>query len=145
MNEPMSIRRRELFDTWRDTAEAITAVIPDMSVSICDSGEASIYPAIISDITGAHFDIAPDTFKWIQRSNNVFYAWHYGGSSVVENVEALGEAWGIPTFGTEVGCTEFESAAGLNVSHLYWHCERLLGPASVGFLRWPGSAETSDW
>ena len=32
MNEPMSLRRRWMFDTWRACAEAITKCIPDMSV-----------------------------------------------------------------------------------------------------------------
>ena len=39
MNEPVTIRRKELFETWRDIAEAVNNVIPDLSVSITDTGE----------------------------------------------------------------------------------------------------------
>ena len=39
LNEPMSIWRGIMYDTWRAAAEAINAVIPDMSVSIQDTAE----------------------------------------------------------------------------------------------------------
>ena len=39
MNEPVTIRRKELFETWKDIAEAVNNVIPDLSVSITDTGE----------------------------------------------------------------------------------------------------------
>merc|ERR1719333_518164 len=50
MNEPMSIRRKWMFDTWKACADAIHEVIPDMSVSVADVGEASILPAWVTDI-----------------------------------------------------------------------------------------------
>ena len=48
MNEPMTIDRPNMFDTWKACADAITQIIPDMSVSICDIGEGSILPAWVS-------------------------------------------------------------------------------------------------
>jgi hypothetical protein len=39
MNEPMTIHRKAMFDCWRECAEAINKIVPDMSVSICDVGE----------------------------------------------------------------------------------------------------------
>lgn len=49
MNEPMTIRRRAMYDAWKDAAEAIMQVIPDMSVAICDIGEGAIIPAWVGE------------------------------------------------------------------------------------------------
>ena len=73
MNEPMTIRRKEAFNTWRACAEAINEVIPDMSVSICDVGEGPVIPSWIVDLVGADVLIDGDTIDWIKASNNVFY------------------------------------------------------------------------
>jgi hypothetical protein len=35
MNEPMTIWREQAFDTWREAGQAITAVVPDMGISVC--------------------------------------------------------------------------------------------------------------
>merc|ERR1712216_846653 len=62
MNEPMSIRRRWMFDTWRACAEAINKVVPDMSVMLADTGEGVIIPAWVTKYTPfSHFDISSDT------------------------------------------------------------------------------------
>ena len=37
-NEPMTLKRRELYQTWQAAAEAINGVIPDMSVALSDTG-----------------------------------------------------------------------------------------------------------
>ena len=29
--------------------------------------------------------------------------------------------WGIPTFGTELGCDQFDAARAAGISHSYWH------------------------
>ena len=50
MNEPMTIRRKDAFNTWRACAEAINEVIPDMSVSICDVGEGPVIPSWVVKI-----------------------------------------------------------------------------------------------
>jgi len=121
MNEPMSIRRRVMFDTWRVVAEAINQVVPDMSVSISDVGEGSILPAWITELTGGYEGIAPDTVEWIKQSENVFYAWHYGAiPQNIENMQALSKEWNVPTFGTETNCPVFDAAAQANISHSYW-------------------------
>jgi len=122
MNEPMSIRRRWMFDTWRAAAEAITAVVPDMSVSICDVGEGSILPAWLTELTGGAEDIAHDTLEWLKESNNIFYAWHYGTlPEAVSNMQAISRAWDVPSFASETGCSQFDAAAAANISHSYWH------------------------
>ena len=51
-NEPMTIRRKWMFDAWKASAEAIVQVIPDASVSIADVGEGSVLPAWITKLTG---------------------------------------------------------------------------------------------
>ena len=122
MNEPMSIRRRWMFDTWRAVAEAINQVVPDMSVSISDVGEASILPAWITELTRGYEGIAPDTVEWIKQSKNVFYAWHYGVvPENIKNMQALSKEWNVPTFGTELNCGMFDAAALANISHSNWH------------------------
>ena len=37
----------------------------------------------------------------------------------------------VPTFGTELGCDQFDAAAAANISHSYWHysCYCDTGPA----------------
>ena len=44
MNEPMTIYRKHAFNTWRATTEAVTAVIPDIAVAACDTGEGAFMP-----------------------------------------------------------------------------------------------------
>eukprot|EP00940_MAST-03C_sp_MAST-3C-sp2_P001949 g1949.t1 len=122
MNEPMTIHRRWAFDTWRAISEAVTAVVPDMSVSVCDVGEWSGVPAWVVDLTGGFEDISSETEDWIKASNNTFYAWHYGTvPKNIDNMRAISKRWDIPTFGTELGCDQFAAAKAANISHSYWH------------------------
>mmetsp|Transcript_110357 Transcript_110357/g.213717 ORF Transcript_110357/g.213717 Transcript_110357/m.213717 type:complete len:449 (-) Transcript_110357:123-1469(-) len=122
MNEPMSIRRRWMFDTWRACAEAINGVIPDMSVSIADVGEGSVLPSWVSKFTGGDEDISKETVDWIKNANTVFYAWHYGDIPTdINNMKALSKEWNVPTFGTELGCSHWDAAKAANISHSYWH------------------------
>eukprot|EP00929_Paragymnodinium_shiwhaense_P108800 TRINITY_DN75136_c0_g1_i1.p1 TRINITY_DN75136_c0_g1~~TRINITY_DN75136_c0_g1_i1.p1 ORF type:complete len:443 (-),score=48.15 TRINITY_DN75136_c0_g1_i1:99-1427(-) len=122
MNEPMSIRRNYMFETWQACTEAITTVIPDMSVSVADVGEASILPAWITEITGGTIAIPSDIVKWMKASNNVFYAWHYGDPiKSIKNMQEISSAWNMPTFGTETGCDLFDAALSAGISASYWH------------------------
>jgi hypothetical protein len=122
MNEPMSIHRRWMFDTWRACAEAIVEVVPDMAVSICDTGEGSVLPAWISTLTGGAEDISRETMAWIKSTNSAFYAWHYGSTpDNIRNMQAISKEWNVPTFATETGCDQFDAAAAANISHSYWH------------------------
>jgi hypothetical protein len=77
MNEPMSISRRRMFDTWRAAAEAINSVVPDMSVAICDVGEGAVIPAWITQFFGGAEDMSYATLEWIKHSSTLFYAWHW--------------------------------------------------------------------
>lgn len=127
MNEPMTIRRTDAFDTWRAAGEAITGVIPDMSVSVSDTGEGLLLPDWLVNVTGGGGLISAPTLDWIKTSGNVFLAWHWYGlpstpQEAVADAEALGTAWGVPTFATEFGdCSAWREFEAANVSRLYWH------------------------
>eukprot|EP00035_Acanthoeca_spectabilis_P019869 m.429993 g.429993 ORF g.429993 m.429993 type:complete len:452 (-) comp17104_c0_seq1:443-1798(-) len=127
MNEPMTIIRNEAFDTWRACAEAINAVIPDMSVAICDTGEGAVLPAWVDKVIGGGIAIDPATVAWIKQATTLFYAWHWYGDpknvdDAVKNVQAIGSEWNVPTFATEFGsCEAWTAAEQANISHLYWH------------------------
>lgn len=53
MNEPMSINRMDLYESWRAAAEAIHAIISDMSVSLTEIGEAAEIPDWMTKWIGA--------------------------------------------------------------------------------------------
>jgi hypothetical protein len=126
MNEPMTIRRTAMYDTWRAAGEAIMSVIPDMSVSLCDTGEGAVIPDWLATID-AGFLLTPSTEQWIVESNNLYYAWHWYGSpadpeDAVKNVQAIGKSWNVPTFLTEfMDCGAWQAAAAANISYSYWH------------------------
>lgn len=119
MNEPMSIKRKWMFDTWREISDAVLKIIPDVSVSIADVGEWSGFPKWITELTGGFEDISSETEAWIKSSENAFYAWHYG--TTLKNVLEISEKWNVPTFGTELSCGQFAYAKAANISHSYWH------------------------
>ena len=122
MNEPMTLRRTSMFDTWVECAKTITQIIPDASVAIADIGEGSVLPAWITDLTGGFELISAEAEDYIKNSNNTFYAWHYGDVPAdIENMQAISKNWDIPTFGTELGCDHFAAAKAANMSHSYWH------------------------
>lgn len=122
-NEPMTIHRKAYMDTWKAAADAIHAIVPDASVAICDIGEDALIPDWVTKYMGIGFVISKDTLAWIKSGTaNVFYAWHYGiAKQSVENMQAISKKWRIPSFGTELGCDQFEAAKAANISHSYWH------------------------
>ncbi|CAM9454424.1 unnamed protein product, partial [Ectocarpus fasciculatus] len=126
LNEPMTIRRGSMFDTWRACAETITAVIPDMSVSLADVGEGAVFPSFITE-RSPWFAISDETSEWIAASSNVFYAWHWYGSPsdpkvAVNNALAIGSSWNVPTFLTEfMSCDILNAAFNEGISYSYWH------------------------
>jgi hypothetical protein len=126
MNEPMTIKRDKYYETWRACAEAINAVVPDMSVALCDVGEGAVLPSWVSLIDGG-VDISADTVEWIKKSGTLFYAWHWYGTpkkaaDAVTNVQELGKKWDIPTFATEFfSCDAWLAAKAAGISHTYWH------------------------
>ncbi len=77
MNEPMTIWRPDAFDTYREAGQAVNAVIPDMSVSICDIAEGVVIPDWVIHIAGGSELINADTLHWIKTAGTVFYAWHW--------------------------------------------------------------------
>jgi len=127
MNEPVTIRRKELFETWKDIAEAVNNIIPDLSVSITDTGEGPVLPWYVTDLIGAGIDIEEPTVEWIKHSNTLYYAWHYYGmpkdaGEAVENVQAISKDWNVPTFLTEfMSCSAWKAATKANISFSYWH------------------------
>merc|ERR1711916_250255 len=122
-----TIRRRDMFDTWRACAEAINAVVPDMAVSFADVGESALLPSWISHFGGAGVFIDHDTVEWIKQSTTAFYSWHWYGNpksatDAAKNAQAIGDAWNVPTFATEFGsCDAWRAATAANISHTYWH------------------------
>jgi hypothetical protein len=127
-NEPMSIRRGAMYDTWRAAAEAINAIIPDMSVSVSDTGEGTLMPAVVTKYLGlANLDIKADTVEWMKSSETLFYAWHWYGApsdpaAAVKNAQAKGKEWNMPTFATEfMDCGAWTAAESAGISHSYWH------------------------
>jgi len=127
MNEPITIRRREAFNTWRACAEAIHEIIPDMSVSLCDTGEGSIIPSWIIEIGGGDILIDDGTMEWIRSSNYLFYAFHYSHTpkdpqNAINNALALQADWNVPSFQTESGnCDAYNACVDANISYAYWH------------------------
>jgi hypothetical protein len=126
MNEPMTLARGDAFDTWREAGEAISEIIPDMSVSVTDTGEAVVLPPWAVALAGDLL-ISNATLAWMRESPNVYLAWHWYGApanvtEAVEDALALGALWGVPTLLTEFGdCTAWRAAAAAGVGHLYWH------------------------
>jgi hypothetical protein len=129
MNEPMTIRRKEYFDTWRACAEAINGIIPDMSVSLAETGEGAVIPDWVSKIGGGDFDISSSTLEWIKASKTLFFAWHYYGGgkdydwqTAAKNANAISADWNVPNFATEfMDCDAWKGLAEVGISHSYWH------------------------
>merc|ERR1719192_1289972 len=49
MNEPMTIRRKQAYNTWRACGEAVLEVIPDMSVMVSEVGQGAVIPSWVTD------------------------------------------------------------------------------------------------
>jgi hypothetical protein len=126
MNEPMTIQRGDAFDTWREAGTAVSAVIPDMSVSVADTGEAVVLPPWAVPTAGDIL-ISNVTLAWMRESPNVYLAWHWYGSpanasDAVADALALGARWGVPTLLTEfMDCAAWRAADTAGVGHLFWH------------------------
>jgi len=131
MNEPMSINRRGMYDTWRAAAKAINGVIPDMSVAVCDTGEGAVLPGWVYDLLDKvplpYLAPSEDTVKWMRASRTLFYAWHWYDApstpaAAVQHVRAVMADWDMPSFATEFGsCDAWTECAKVNISHAYWH------------------------
>jgi hypothetical protein len=127
MNEPMSIARGRLFDTWRAAADAINSVIPDMAVSICDVGEGAVIPSWVTEFLGGAEDLSVSTVRWIKESKTLFYAWHWYNDpasldTAIANALAVSRAFDVPSFATEfMSCDAWNATAIAGISHSYWH------------------------
>jgi hypothetical protein len=81
----------------------------------------------VQNAEGAGIEIDHDTVLWIKNSTTLFYAWHWYGfpskpDDAIKSVQALGNAWHLPTFATEfMSCSLWKAAAAANISHSYWH------------------------
>ena len=130
-NEPMSINRRAMYDTWREVTEEVVKIVPDISVALADTGEGAVLPGWVYTI----LDIIPlpylapsgDTVQWIKASSNVFYAWHWYGqpsshADTLKHVQTIESDWNVPSFATEfMDCGIWDLCAQNNISHSYWH------------------------
>jgi len=130
-NEPMSINRRDMYDTWREVTESVISIIPDISVAVADTGEGAVLPGWVDTIADKipipYLTPSAETVKWLKASRNIFYAWHYYGDPktpaiAVKNVEGVMKEWNIPSFLTEHGgCAAWFAAENASISHSYWH------------------------
>lgn len=126
MNEPMSLRRALLFETWQAASDAIVAEVADMSVSISDLSEGAVIPAWAARLAGSAV-LPAATKAWLQRSTHLFYAWHWYGTpkdaaAAVKNVQSLGAKWGVASMLTEtMSCDAIGAAEAANISWSYWH------------------------
>lgn len=137
MNEPMSIKRKGMFETWKACAEEINSVVPDMSVSVADTGEgllsaivaeAARLPDWISkEVARELRDLDVGIVSWIKSSRTVFYSWHWYGApksieDTIKEAQAVGAEWDVPTFATEfMSCDVWRAAEAAQISHSYWH------------------------
>jgi hypothetical protein len=128
MNEPVTVRRSEMFDTWRAAAEAINSVVPDMAVALADPIEGALIPSWVAKLVGAGVDISRETVEWIKRTDTLFYPWHWYGNypktvaAAIRNVQELSREWNLPTFATEfMSCDVWNETAAHHISHTYWH------------------------
>ncbi len=102
------------------------AVIPDMSVSLCDTGEGAVLPEWLARVD-ASIDISHETKEWIKASNNSYYAWHWYGTpadpkDAIASVNIISREWNVPSILTEfMSCEAWTAAAAENMSYLYWH------------------------
>ena len=154
MNEPMTLRRTRAFDTWREAGAAIAAEVPDMAVSVADTGEAVVLPAWAVDIIGGDELISNETLAWIRDpESHVFLAWHWYGTpasadDAVAEALALGDSWRVPTLLTEfMDCDAWRAADAAAIGHLYWHYSAYCttGPAFANSSAAPFGACILGW
>ena len=126
MNEPMTLWRNDLYETWRECGQAINQIIPDMMIVISDNFQGSILPWWLTWVS-PYFDISRETANWIKESNNLVYGFHWYGfpkepQDAIKNVLAIQNAWNLPVFATEfMDCKFWELAKNANISTTYWH------------------------
>lgn len=129
MNEPISIRRWDMFETWQAASDAITRAIPNMSVGVMDFGSGAMLPAWFAKIGGSAV-IPSHTVKWLKSADNLFYAWHYYGRpkdprDAIKNVLALQDDWNVAAMLTEtqtLAAIQLAEAAGMPWAHwVYSH------------------------
>ena len=128
MNEPMTIKRDKAYETWRACAEAIWTVIPDMAVSLLDTGETPVLPPFLSKLPGGgSVDLSKAIVDWIKGSGNLFYAWHFYEpdsevKGAIENIRAIMTDWNVPSYMTEsMSCAIWNATQAAGISHSYWH------------------------
>ena len=95
-----------MYATWEAVARVVNGIIPDLSISICDTGEGSVIPDWVTTLGFEDIGIPKETVEWIKSSTTLYYAWHWYGNpsdpqQAVDNALALGESWNLPTFLTE--------------------------------------------
>ena len=126
MNEPVYIKRWNMYETWRVCNNEITSVIPDMSVSVVDIGEGAVIPEWVSWIDSG-IAIYPSTVEWLKKSTNLFYAWHWYGDPkdpliAIKNVKEIQNKWNMPSMLTEtMSCSVINAAENADISWNYWH------------------------
>jgi hypothetical protein len=99
MNEPPDLQREAMYQTWQACYNAIRLAIPDIAVSVQDTGEV---PSSIGDL-----GLSAETLAWLKTGGtHLFYAFHYygsGGAVPVGHAMGVVKNWNMPALMTEFG------------------------------------------
>jgi hypothetical protein len=112
-------------EAWRAANDAITAVIPNMSVGVSDLGSGAVLPSWFVKLGGS-IAIAPSTQRWLKGARNLFYAWHWYGNpkdprDAVSTVQALQKDWNVAAMLTETqGTGAINVAETVNMPWAHW-------------------------
>jgi len=119
MNEPPSLQRGNMYETWEAAYNAIKAEVPDMAVSVQDTGEAAMKMG--------NTDLSAHTVSWLKSAPHLFYAFHWytepdTAEEAVQNAMTLSQSWGMPALLTEfMSCSAQQAAIRHGIGWAYWH------------------------
>jgi len=136
INEPMSLERGAMFETWEAVNDAVVEVVPDMSVGVMDLGEGAVLPWWFAKVDPG-IDIPWSAKEWLKRSSNLFYAWHWYGdpkdpAEAVKTVLTLQDEWNISSMLTEtMSCDAIKAAESAGISWSYWHYSQYCNTATA--------------
>lgn len=119
MNEPIEVRRWDLYELWKKCAEYIWNAVPNIAVGVADTGEAAL------NIGG--LGIRPETLRWLKSETRLFYAFHWYGTppkqaDAITNALSYSNEWDMPALLTEyMDCSVQILAEYAGIGWSYWH------------------------
>mmetsp|Transcript_4606 Transcript_4606/g.8785 ORF Transcript_4606/g.8785 Transcript_4606/m.8785 type:complete len:348 (-) Transcript_4606:20-1063(-) len=117
-NEPPSIDRPDMYETWREIYEAVQEVLPGMAVSVQDTGQAALGIRQLG--------LWPSQMKWLRESEFLFYAFHLYAlpkdpEKGIKNVAWFRDKWNMPALMTEFSsCDAKIPAAAQGIGWSFW-------------------------